>query len=119
MGALRIGGFFRIGVLVALRELVVLGELVVFRENWLYKKLLENYIVASRNWFGELVESRNWSGELEEFQRIGRILEGYIGVTSRSWLGELVKNRVDPKLTRNLILRVGLSPYLSGFFGLG
>ena len=76
-----------------------------------------------------MVESRNWSGELEEFQRIGRILEGYIGVTSRSWLGELVKNRVDPKLDTSGrvepisfgFFRVGLSPYLgiSGFFGLG
>ena len=52
VGDLRIGMFFRIGVLVALRELVVLGELVVFRENWLHKKLLENYIVRS---FKELV----------------------------------------------------------------
>ena len=78
MGDLRIGNFFRIGLLVALRELVVLGELVVFKENWLHKKLLENYIVASRNWFGELVESRNWSGELVEFQRIGRILENWL-----------------------------------------
>lgn len=84
-----------------MRELVVLGKLVVFRENWLHKKLLENYIVVSRNWFRELVQI---IGSLKEFVwRIGRISENWQNlrelvtlrafgelVTSRNWLGELV-----------------------------